>query len=156
MSESAAPAPDRRWWLKMLAASVALVALIAAIACIGPVTQLHYHAWRYRTGRDTDGSSLKLVAKRLAAKRATVAEATDLLGTPFLTTACSMVYDAPRPGRRSFPPGQYSGVFPFAMCSVCLLCDSGRITRAGDTKDLIETIFGQIPGEDLSAKGSGQ
>jgi len=72
---------DRYWWVKMLVTSAALVALLLGAYLLTPVAQLHYHAWRYRTGKDVDGKHLCWVVWSTCMKRkASEQEIIQLLG----------------------------------------------------------------------------
>jgi len=70
----------RRWWLRMLVASGALVALLAGFYFLTPVVMLHYYArrWRANSGRKgEDWESLEqaaLLACRLGTGRERVRE----------------------------------------------------------------------------------
>lgn len=70
----------RYWWLKGLVGSAALVAVLLGAFFLAPVVQLRYHAWRYRTERDHDGSSLKWVAEYAVRRRMERTAIEQLLG----------------------------------------------------------------------------
>jgi len=77
---ASSPPGGRCWWLKGLAARVALVAALLAAFFLAPVAKLHYHGWRHRTGKDTDGKHLKQAAEMLVARRADQATVWKILG----------------------------------------------------------------------------
>ncbi len=73
--------PARRWWLRMIVASAALVAVLLGAVWLTPVVQLHYHAWRYRRGDNREENLPRLTNKLLEIK-ASPARVTRLLGPP--------------------------------------------------------------------------
>ena len=96
MNRQDAENKDRRWWLKMLAASAGLVAVLAGAYFLAPTAQLHYHAWRFRAGKDPEGEHLWRAAWTLAEKRADRETIRRILGEPDSfarpRSADSMVY----------------------------------------------------------------
>ena len=148
MTEAETPAPDRHWWLKMIAASTALVALAVVLLALAflvkPHIQLHYHAWRYRTGRDVDGSSLAVAGKKLAAEHASVEETVKLLGPPSMVTACGLWYGScPLPVELTTIELRYPG--GASVRPIYFLCESGHITSALDAdglRGMAETLKG--------------
>ncbi len=75
------PRLARRWWLRMLVASAALVAVLLGAYFLTPVARLHYYAWKYRTGRDA-ADSLKTVAEVLVQRKVSPEMVEKLLGRP--------------------------------------------------------------------------
>lgn len=73
---------DRRWWLKMLVASAALAALLLGLCFGAPLAQVHYHAWKYRSGRDDWDGSFERVAHWAISRRMTRDQVVRLLGPP--------------------------------------------------------------------------
>ncbi len=73
--------PARRWWLRMIVASAALVAVLLGVYFLTPVVPLHYYAWRYRRRHD-GGWDLPGLAEKLLEMRASSAQVTGLLGPP--------------------------------------------------------------------------
>jgi hypothetical protein len=72
----------RRWWLRMLAVSVGVAGLLLAASYAAPVARLHFHAWKFRTGRDVDGASLAHVADWAVKRRLPRDTVVGLLGRP--------------------------------------------------------------------------
>jgi hypothetical protein len=73
---------DRHWLAKMLVASAVLAAALLGAAFLTPALRLHYHAWMFRSGRDTDGKHLGYVAESLARRKAAVSGIAELLASP--------------------------------------------------------------------------
>jgi hypothetical protein len=64
----------------MLVASAALAGLLLGAYFLTPAAQLHYHAWRYRSGRDADGTHLMRAARLLVKDRAHQGTVARILG----------------------------------------------------------------------------
>ncbi len=60
------PKPARRWWLRMLVASAALVAVLLGAVWLTPVAKLHYHAWEFRKHLRAEdfNATVKVLRKR--------------------------------------------------------------------------------------------
>ena len=81
-SEKPPKLDDRWWWLKMLVASAALAALLLGLCFGAPLAQIHYHAWKYRSGRDDWDRSFERVANWAVSRRMTRDQVVGLLGPP--------------------------------------------------------------------------
>jgi hypothetical protein len=66
----------------MLVASAALAALLLGAYFLTPVMRLHYHAWRYRSGRDPTGTHLEGAVKHLVNLKAGEDVVRRFLGEP--------------------------------------------------------------------------
>ena len=80
MSELPEPPKPRRWWLRMLVASAALVAVLLGAVWVTPVARLHYHARQWRKHKDFN--QLKAAARILRDRRAHIETVKRLLGPP--------------------------------------------------------------------------
>ncbi len=81
MSETPeADKPPRRWWLRMIVASAALVAVLLGVVWVTPVVKLHYHAWQWRKHKDMD--QLKAAARILRDRKAHYETVKRILGPP--------------------------------------------------------------------------
>ena len=64
----------------MLVASAALAAILLGAYFLAPVAQVRYHVWRYKSGRDVKGESLKWLADWTARHKMDRSSIESLLG----------------------------------------------------------------------------
>jgi hypothetical protein len=101
-----------RTWRPMALWSAAIVAALLGICFLAPFVQLHYHAWRHRTGRSPAGESLRMVAGWAVEHRAPRSRIVELLGQPddasgeWLIYYCHVAWDGSRTPSAS-PPVLY-------------------------------------------------
>jgi len=117
----------RRLWL--LAGVVAAVVGLAVAVWFSEAGQLRYHAWRYRSGRDRDRASLKLLTRWAVETRADRASIIRRLGTPDISTPGRMLY-CPRPASTATPEDiVYLLVLDQRGCAEHLEADPARKPR---------------------------
>jgi hypothetical protein len=83
---------DRCWWIKMLVASAALATVLLGAYFLTPVAQLHYHAWRFRSGRDPWGDHLRQVVSVMVRRKECEPVVVRLLGAPSQKKVGAIVY----------------------------------------------------------------
>ncbi|GAG45813.1 unnamed protein product, partial [marine sediment metagenome] len=66
----------------MLMASAALAAVLLGAVFLTPAARLHYHAWRWRSGRDPQLKSLRFVAQHVLDNELDREAIIGLLGEP--------------------------------------------------------------------------
>ncbi len=81
---------SHHWWLRMLVLSAALVVLLLSAYFLTPAVQLHYRAWRWRSGRDEP--SLDRAVKMIIARRLERDAVVRLLGEPDYEDADRLLY----------------------------------------------------------------
>ncbi len=117
--ETQEPQKPRRWWLRMLVASAALVAVLLGVVYLTPIVRLHYHAWQYRKGGDL--VHLKAAARILRDRKAHIDTVRRLLGPesdPQLYVGWGVGGERLRYGEPTGPTGEMLMSNPILPCMV--------------------------------------